>query len=52
MELVQDSNQVAEFLELSVAAIYSYKTRIKNKSKFRDNFENKIMEIKPFKVKE
>ncbi|WP_445738386.1 DUF6377 domain-containing protein [Mariniflexile sp.] len=45
---VQDSNQVADFLELSVATIYSYKTRIKSKSNFKDNFENKIMDIKQF----
>lgn len=45
---VQDSNQVADFLELSVATIYSYKTRIKSKSNFKDNFEDKIMEIKQF----
>lgn len=45
---VQDSNQVADFLELSVATIYSYKARIKSKSNFRDNFEEKIMAIKQF----
>ena len=42
----QDSNQVADFLELSVATIYTYKTRIKGKSNFKDSFEEKIMEIK------
>ncbi|HLT33261.1 MAG TPA: DUF6377 domain-containing protein, partial [Aquaticitalea sp.] len=45
---VQDSKQVADFLELSVATIYSYKTRTKAKSNFKDNFEEKIMEIKQF----
>ena len=45
---VQDSNQVADFLELSVATIYSYKTRIKSKSNFKENFEEKIMDIKQF----
>lgn len=48
---VQDSNQVADFLELSVATIYSYKTRIKSKSNFKDNFEERIMEIKQFENK-
>jgi len=43
---IQDSNQMAEFLELSVATIYTYKTRIKSKSDFKDTFEQKIMEIK------
>ena len=37
---------MAEFLELSVATIYTYKTRIKSKSDFKDTFEQKIMEIK------
>ncbi|WP_157207148.1 DUF6377 domain-containing protein [Mariniflexile maritimum] len=49
---VQDSRQVADFLELSVATVYSYKTRIKNKSNFKENFEQKIMEIKQFEVNE
>lgn len=48
---VQDSNQVADFLELSVATIYSYKTRIKSKSNYRDNFEEKIMDIEQFENK-
>ncbi len=48
---VQDSNQVADFLELSVTTIYSYKTRIKNKSNYKDNFEEKIMDIKQFENK-
>lgn len=43
---IQDSNQVADFLELSVATIYSYKTRIKSKSNFKDTFEEKIMTIR------
>lgn len=45
---VQESSQVADFLELSVATVYSYKTRVKNKSDFKDTFEQKIMEIKQF----
>ncbi|WP_091141330.1 DUF6377 domain-containing protein [Flavobacterium caeni] len=43
---IQDSNQIADFLELSVATIYTYKTRIKSKSEFKDTFEEKIMAIK------
>src|SRR5690606_38122499 len=43
---IQDSHQMADFLELSVSTIYTYKTRIKSKSNFRDTFEAKIMEIK------
>mgnify|MGYP003114618307 CR=1 FL=1 len=45
---VQNPKQVAEFLEISVATIYTYKTRLKNKSKFKNNFEEKIMEIRRF----
>ncbi|WP_235892955.1 DUF6377 domain-containing protein, partial [Flavobacterium franklandianum] len=43
---IQDSNQIADFLELSVTTIYSYKTRIKSKSNHKEVFEEKIMEIK------
>ena len=43
---IQDSAQVADFLELSVSTIYTYKTRIKSKSDYRDSFEEKIMDIK------
>ncbi|PZR15566.1 MAG: hypothetical protein DI539_18260 [Flavobacterium psychrophilum] len=42
---IQDSNQVAEFLELSVSTIYTYKTRIKSKSDYKEVFEEKIMAI-------
>ncbi|HLT51725.1 MAG TPA: DUF6377 domain-containing protein [Arenibacter sp.] len=47
---MQDSNQIAAFLELSVATIYTYKTRIKSKSDFKDNFEEKIMAIKSISI--
>lgn len=47
---IQDSNQIAAFLELSVATIYTYKTRIKAKSDFKDNFEDKIMAIKSISI--
>ncbi|RZJ69518.1 DUF6377 domain-containing protein [Flavobacterium sp.] len=43
---IQDANQIAEFLELSVATVYTYKTRIKGKSFHKDCFERKIMAIK------
>ena len=42
---IQDSTQVAYFLELSVSTIYTYKTRIKSKSDFKEVFEEKIMAI-------
>ena len=43
---IQDSSQIADFLELSVTTIYSYKTRIKSKSDHKEVFEDKIMGIK------
>ncbi|SDL28131.1 hypothetical protein SAMN04488034_10357 [Salinimicrobium catena] len=43
---IQDSNQIAEFLNLSVATIYTYKTRAKSRSNSRENFEERVMEIK------
>lgn len=42
---IQDSNQVADFLELSVTTIYTYKTRIKSRSDHKEVFEDKIMSI-------
>ena len=42
---IQDSNQMATFLELSVSTIYTYKTRIKSRSNHKEDFEDKIMSI-------
>jgi preprotein translocase subunit SecG len=43
---IQDGNQIADFLELSVSTIYTYKARIKSKSDYKEVFEEKIMAIK------
>ncbi|WP_189605567.1 DUF6377 domain-containing protein [Salinimicrobium marinum] len=43
---IQDANQIADFLDLTVATIYSYKTRIRSKSNYGSDFEKKIMSIK------
>ena len=43
---IQDNKQIAEFLDISVATVYSYKTRLKSKSTYRDDFEDRIMDIK------
>ena len=45
---IQDNKQIAEFLDVSISTVYSYKTRMKSRSAHRDEFENKIMEIKRF----
>ncbi len=45
---IQDNKQVADFLDVSLSTVYSYKTRLKSKSNYRENFEEKIMQIKKF----
>lgn len=47
---IQDNKQVADFLDVSIATVYSYKTRLKSKSTCRDDFEDKIMDIKRFSL--
>ncbi len=43
---IQDGNQIAEFLELSVSTIYTYKARVKGRSYNKETFEDSIMAIK------
>lgn len=44
---IRDNEDIAEFLNYSVNTIYTYKTKIKNKSIVdNDEFEKKIMQIK------
>ena len=43
---IQDGTQIADFMELSVSTIYTYKARIKSKSHHKEVFEEKIMAIK------
>lgn len=44
---ITDHEKIAKFLNYSVNTIYTYKTKIKNKTIVdKDNFEEKIMEIK------
>jgi tetratricopeptide (TPR) repeat protein len=43
---ITDAEKIASFLDLSVNTIYTYKTKVKSKSLFRDSFDEKIMEIK------
>src|SRR5690606_36561086 len=45
---IQDNRQIAEFLDVSISTVYSYKTRMKGRSSHRDEFEDKIMDIKRF----
>ena len=43
---IQDSQQIAEFMNLSVTTIYSYKARLKSNAIEKEDFENNIMQIK------
>lgn len=43
---IQDSQQIAEFMNLSVATIYSYKARVKANSINKESFEEDIMKIR------
>lgn len=43
---IQDSHQIADFLELSVSTIYTYKARIRSRAYQKEVFEEKIMSIK------
>lgn len=46
---IKDNEKIAKFLDYSVTTIYTYKTKIKSKSIFREHFEEKVMEIKAVK---
>lgn len=43
---IQDSQQIAEFMNLSVTTIYSYKARLKSDAYDKEHFENDVMNIK------
>ncbi len=42
---VDDSNQIARFLNLSLNTIYTYRNKLKSRAKKRDSFESDIMKI-------
>lgn len=43
---IQDSQQIAEFMNLSVTTIYSYKARLKSNAINKDDFEADVMRIR------
>ena len=43
---ISNSSQIAEFLRYSVNTIYNYRAKIKNKTIYRDQFEEMIMMIR------
>ena len=45
---ITDSSKIAEFLRYSITTIYTYRSKLKNKSLYKDNFEEKVMEIGAF----
>lgn len=47
---ITDSAKIAGFLRYSITTIYTYRSKMKNKSLHRDDFEERVMEIGSFKV--
>lgn len=43
---IKDNEKIARFLNYSVTTIYTYKTKLKSKSILKDQFEEKVMEIR------
>lgn len=42
---INDSSQIALFLRFSITTVYTYRSKLKNKSLFRDSFEEQVMKI-------
>ncbi len=47
---ITDSAKIAGFLRYSITTIYTYRSKLKNKSLHRDNFEEQVMKIGTFKA--
>lgn len=45
---ITDSSKIANFLHYSITTIYTYRSKLKNKSLYKDQFEERIMEIGSF----
>jgi DNA-binding CsgD family transcriptional regulator/type II secretory pathway pseudopilin PulG len=43
---IHDSSQIADFLRYSVNTIYNYRAKVKNRALSRDDFEDKITQIR------
>lgn len=41
---ISDSNKIAKFLRCSITTVYTYRSKVKNKSLFPNEFEDRIME--------
>jgi hypothetical protein len=42
---INDSSQIALFLRFSITTVYTYRSKLKNKSLFKDSFEEQVMRI-------
>lgn len=45
---ITDSSKIASFLRCSITTIYTYRSKLKNRSLHRDDFESQIMKISTF----
>lgn len=45
---ITDSAKIAGFLRYSITTIYTYRSKLKNRSLCRDNFEEEVMKIGSF----
>lgn len=42
---INDSSKIALFLRFSITTVYTYRSKLKNKSLFKDSFEEQVMKI-------
>lgn len=47
---ISDSAKIASFLRYSITTIYTYRSKLKNRSLYRDDFEERVMKIGSFKA--
>ena len=47
---ISDSAKIASFLRYSITTIYTYRSKLKNRSLYRDDFEEQVMKIGSFKA--
>lgn len=47
---ISDSSKIASFLRYSITTIYTYRSKLKNRSLYRDDFEERVMKIGSFKA--
>ena len=45
---IADSGQIANFLRFSITTVYSYRSKMRVKSLFKDNFEEQVLKIGTF----